>query len=763
MKKEMKMGVKSALTCASSFAVMLQCSPVLAADGGVKQLEEVVVSARRVSESLQDVPTAVSAMPREELEGLRIDGFQTVAQSVPNVYIQKQGGTPSAPQMQIRGISNGSLNMQVDSGIGLYIDGVYLGRAGGAAFDLADLERVEVLRGPQGTLFGRNSTGGAINLITGQPSGEFNAKIVTGVGNFGQKTLKGMIELPVWNGISTKLNLGHTEREGDVRNTAQKRTFNFPAPFGSITTNERGGDDESDNIFFAASYDGIDNLFVTYKFDRTEWDGTLNYRQIGSLDPSAAGTLGLLTEVTPFNESFAYSDRLAVPLESQASLEVEGHSITVEYDLSDEVQIKYIGAKRKFDQFSGGNQVWGASEYIDTSGNFGPAGGVFAPLFTMRIDEQNQVSHEFQLIGATEGVSWILGAFYFNEEGAVNAPIFLFRSIGDTSVIAENSIGAGEYFVGQNYSVDNKSIAYYAHATYSFERFDVSGGARYSEDDRRENVIMAGVIANQNFKTTGYNGDYDISLTYNIDDDINFYGKYATGYVSGGTLGGSAFDKETVQSFELGVKSDLMDRRLRLNAAVFTMNRKDTQIEGFTGVGYFMGKGDEMDSSGLELEVNYLYSNNFSVNASYGYTDVDGPGELRTFQPEQTAYLGLKYELPIFYGMSQRVRVDTSWRSDVHRLACRAGQDQVAASDTCTGTANYELDGQAELGSTTMVGASYVLDEITIGGSVARVTLWGKNLLDEDAPEYSFTLGGSTIASTFVRPRTFGVDFQVEF
>src|SRR5207237_661344 len=126
-----------------------------AADGSTT-LETVVVTARRTKEKLQDVPTAVTAISMKDLAELKIEGFESIAQTVPNVYIQKQGGSASTAQMQIRGISNGSLNQQVDSGIGLYVDGVYFGRPGAAAFDMADLERVEVLRGPQGTLFGRN-------------------------------------------------------------------------------------------------------------------------------------------------------------------------------------------------------------------------------------------------------------------------------------------------------------------------------------------------------------------------------------------------------------------------------------------------------------------------------------------------------------------------------------------------------------------------------------------------------------------------------
>ncbi len=180
-------------------------------DNRASRVEEVTVTARRVEESLQEVPTAVTALTADDLEALNIDGFLTVVQTVPNVYIQKQGGSPAAPQMNIRGVSNGSLNLQVDSGIGMYIDGVYMGRAGAASFEMADLARVEVLRGPQGTLFGRNSTGGAISLITAAPAGEFAVKVEGGVGNLEHHRYKASIDMPEWNGLSGRLVLGHTE------------------------------------------------------------------------------------------------------------------------------------------------------------------------------------------------------------------------------------------------------------------------------------------------------------------------------------------------------------------------------------------------------------------------------------------------------------------------------------------------------------------------------------------------------------------------
>ena len=758
---------------------VISSGTVLAQEKQTFSLEEVVVSARRISENLQDVPTAVSVISKDTIEAMQIDGFLSVGQTVPNLYIQKQGGAPAAPQMNIRGITNGSLNLQVDSGIGLYIDGVYLGRPGAASFDIADLDQVEVLRGPQGTLFGRNSTGGAINLITAKPSGELDGKLVAGFGNFNARTYRGSLNLPEFHGLSAKINVLKKEIEGDVKNIATKSTFTFPEPFGAIKTADRGGDDDTEAFSIALRYTGIDRLTVDYRYDKTKWEGTKAIRQVANSGPCvdfatttgqcAFATPGLLTEVHPLSLDFNYRDELSSPLETQADLDISGHGLTLEYELLDSMSIKYIFGDRGYDLGSGGNQVWGAHEHYDTFGTFGTAGDLWTPLFALRVEDQDQTSHELQLIGTHESFDWILGGFRFREEGAVNNPIYLFSTISSTT-LNPVSAAAFHYFVGQNVEVENTSTAYYGHLTYHFGDFDLSGGIRHTEDEREELVIAAGLFGaiipgNQGFDTKSSNTDYSVSMKYNFRQDANVYYKYATGYVSGGTLFSNEFDKEEVDSHEIGLKSDWFDSRLRVNAAIFKMERSDTQIEGFTAIGYFMGQGESVDSEGIELEMTYLPFDGMTVNFNYGYVDVDSSGDLRTFQPPHTAYLGLKYDFPqLSGGVAPSVRLDASWRDDTWRLACKAGSDQIPATDTCVGTPDLELDEKAVLKATTLLGLVVDFDDISLGGDMTgKLSLWGRNLLDENNKEFGFTLGGPTLTNTFMRPRTYGVDFTLRF
>lgn len=301
----------------------------------------------------------------------------------------------------------------------------------------------------------------------------------------------------------------------------------------------------------------------------------------------------------------------------------------------------------------------------------------------------------------------IVGFFGFEEQGSIDSPVMLFRSYG-----AQNTI----------------SVA----------------GCDYS----------------------GNHTDYDASVTRRFRPQANVQARFATGLVSGGTLFGNRFEPDEMDAYELGLKSDLLDDRLRLNVALFRQERTDVQIEGFTAIGYFMGRGRDITSEGLELEATFAPTDRLTIDAAYGYTRVDSSGQLRTFQPKATAYLGGRYDFRPLGGNGAvpSLRIDASWRSDVHRLACPAGQDQVPASDVCVGTVDPALDRAATIEATTLLGARLSLSEIRLGEDArGRVSLWGRNLLDEDEIEFNFTLGGPTLTNTFIRPRTYGIDFSVDF
>jgi iron complex outermembrane receptor protein len=720
-------------------------------------LEEVVVTARRTRERLQDVPTAVTAITAKNIEEQRITGFESVAQSVPNVYIQPQGGSPTSAQMQIRGISNGSLNKQVDSGIGLYVDGVYFGRAGASAFEIADLERVEVLRGPQGTLFGRNATAGAINLITAGPTGVFGGKAMVGFGNYQERRAKLTLNTPEFYGFSARLTVGHSESQGDQRNAAQPgQTFRFNGAYtGSVTTNERGNDSNADTGMLAVRFKGIDRLNVVYKTDMTNQSGSMNYR-----------TAGTMTNGVP--TGFEYRDTLFQPLEGEFSNKVHGQSLTAEYELTNWLTAKYIYGERRYDLLVPGNQVLGdlgTFNYptFDTTAN-GTGQITTFGLFATREESHLQRSHELQLIGHTGPVDWIAGLFRFQEGGDLNDPILLDLTGTGRVIGANNTVSPPfDYIVGQYTKVDNKSKAGYLHANWSItDQWVLAGGIRRSLDNRYEDVLYGATSGIQS-RYRGGNTDYDAALTYKFNPDTNVYAKWATGYVSGGSLMGTIFEPEKLRSGEIGFKTLALDRKLRLNAAVFRQKRLNGQIEYYNN-GYSMGKADSRQT-GLELEANYRVTRAFAVNSSYGYTESKSSGDVYVTQPRQTVYLGGEYRFqPVFGEVLPIFRMDVNWRPGYYTIKCPAGTTQDPGKDTCSGTVIPELNQAARLKSATNLNARLTFDQIHLGpNSTGRFSLWGRNLLDNRNVQYNFSLGAAVLANTFERPRTFGVDFSADF
>jgi iron complex outermembrane receptor protein len=757
------------MACASPLAgvgpAWAQEAPAAAApaDGAKASagLEEVVVTARRTRERLQDVPTSVSAITAKNIDEQKITGFDKVAQSIPNVYIQPQGGSPAAAQMQIRGVSNGSLNKQVDSGIGLYVDGVYFGRAGASAFELADLERVEVLRGPQGTLFGRNATAGAINLVTAGPTGQFGGKAMVGFGNFGARNAKLTLNTPEFYGLAARLTLGHSEIEGDQKNTAPRATYRFTGAYNDdLTTNRRGGDNKSDNVLLAVRYTGVDRLRVDYKADTTRTSGTMNYRQTGLLSNGTSGTpLG-----------FTYNENQYQPLEGEFSNRVYGQSLTGEFQITNELSAKYIYGARRYDLSVPGNQVVGDLSAAPGTGGAtslvaGGFNGELNGLFAARAESHRQRSHELQLIGKHQGFDWIVGAFAFQEAGGLNNPILFAGSTFDPATPIVVDPAAFHYFVGQNLSVDNKSKAAYGHFNWSLtDQWVFAAGLRRSLDKRAENIVNAGILANSRYEYRGGNTDYDAALTYKFDQDTNVYGKYATGYVSGGTLGGTSFDPEKMRAAEVGFKTLALERKLRLNAAIFRQKRVNAQIEYFGATGYSMGKADSRQT-GLELEASYRATRALTLNTSYGYTQSKSSGDIFVTQPRQTVYAGGDYRFgQILDGVTPVFRLDVNWRPGYYTIKCPAGQTQDPGKDTCSGTVQPELNQAARLKSATNIDARMSFNDIRLGAKAnGRLSFWARNLLDNKNVQYNFTLGANVLASTYERPRTFGVDFTADF
>jgi len=326
-------------------------------------LEEVVVTARRVQENLQSVPTAITAFTAQQLKEQQILSFGDIANNVPNLNLQTQFGEPATPFITIRGFSNGTLNPSVDSPVGLYIDDVYIGRAVGAAFDLADLEQLEVLRGPQGTLFGRNATGGALSFHTKKPTGQFDAHLDTTFGDYNLKRVKATVDTPEVAGFAARLTVLHTENDGYVKNSAAGHVTVLPDPFGTIRAADSFGENDQTGVALAVSYSGVDRLSVDYKFDFTnQVQSQLATQGLGFASADGFQQL-LVQDQGPGRVPVSHNRLGTLPLgfNTPGNLTVIGHSLTAQYELTDDIKLKSITAFRTMREDTGGNAIDGGT------------------------------------------------------------------------------------------------------------------------------------------------------------------------------------------------------------------------------------------------------------------------------------------------------------------------------------------------------------------------------------------------------------------
>ena len=482
-------------------------------------------------------------------------------------------------------------------------------------------------------MFGHNVTGGAINLITRKPKGEFGGEALFSYGNYNHVRAKISIDSPEWNGFSARATFYRDVKDGYVRNTRTGIPTTIPT-FGTVYSAPTFGLNDEWAGVVALRYTGIEGLTVDYKFDFTEQRSSQNSPQglfitadplgLYPQQPANGGSTGIST---------SFIDAYGLDFLTPGKLKVRGHSLVAEYRVSDAVTLKSITGYRTLYSFSGGNDIDGGDLRL-------ASGTRFCYICSIGVRDQQQFSQEFQIIGNTDRLSWIVGAFYFRETGSENSPVFLFRSFAGDRLPAPN-LTAGDYGSGSLQDVRNKSLAAFAHFDYHlFDGLRAAAGIRFSKDDRWVRYFAApgSFLIPQDATTTGRHTDYDASLTYAITNQINVYAKYATGYVSAGVLNFVPFEPETLTSYEIGSKSELFDRKLRFNIAAYRQFRKNAQATTFdaTGTGdcgrpgtCIINNGEDIKSEGLELEVTAAPVRGLLLNGGFGYRKAITTGATR--------------------------------------------------------------------------------------------------------------------------------------
>lgn len=715
-------------------------------------LGEIMVTAQRRAERLQEVPIAITAVSSEVLESHGTVDLAGISQLAPSLSVVAYPNSSDTVSLNMRGQGTADAGqITKDGGVGLYVDGFYIARPQAALFDLGDPERVEVLRGPQGTLYGRNTTGGAINVITKKPTGELRGRASASFGSRDTVRALADVDLPRFGDVAIKATVLYSDRDGWVRNPGAAHDYH---EFG-----ERAGR-------VALRWTPSNDVTVDYAWDRGEILSTQPYYLNPDLQETIPGYV-------------ANKDRTYAPLdirESEATF--VDHHLTAEWRVADFLTIRSLSSYRDFDGFQ--------------SVNFGVA--LSNPFFPTTIEQSHnyrthQFTQEFQLIGTiAERIEYTGGMYYFREKG---------RHLQFQDIL----LLPLDVTVDSNRLVLAKSIskAVYMQATWTppvlEDRMKLTVGGRYTRDDRE---------ASRNLLVTGFPVDVDVAndqefsnfspaatLAMQWTPQLMSYAKVSKGYKAGGSAEGgpdftATYGPEKIISYELGLKSQLFDRMLILNMAAFRNEFDDLQLDFVadpvdTSVVATSNAG-KATVSGLEFEIVFQPTADVDFIASYTYLDpklksIRAPAGtnfdpfLNSSSPVQvgddvTAY----FVLPFLPENAFSLAADwTFLQLGTKTFSAHASYKYQEAFFTMAG-AGPIVPGRNFFRneSTRLLDARITLTSSLSNSKEVAVSLYGKNLTDDRHKE--FVIGTGTAidgyfsqAAPYSEPRTLGIECRLSF
>ena len=750
---------RSPLAAAISLALLAGAPAVNAQNATI---EEVVVTAQKREQNLQQTPIAVSALNANAIDRMDIRDVSDLNGMVPNLRLSSSPGNANGATINIRGAVTINPALTMEPTVGIYLDGIYIGKNTGGVFDVADLERIEVLRGPQGSLYGKNTLGGAINLVTKKPSGEFGGEIRTTLGSDNLRSVKTTIDAPaigeVGQGlgrISTKIAYVQTQRDGFWENE------DLGLPGASPVSNEQFGNVNSKGGRFAVLWEPSDVVSVGYSYDMSHVDQNPQYFQMTRAAPFPG-----LEFLAPFaSDKRQNSGSMDQSFKDDAR--VDGHGLTITWDAGTlgalgDVTFKSLTGKRHIEALD--QLDWDATPY--------------PLLYTSRDVDYSSLSQEFQMVGKTERLNYVAGVYFFEEEGRTLNPLVL-TLYGSDPIFNRNEL-------------DNDAWAVFAQFDWNpailDDRLTLTLGLRHTEEDKsiEKTFVYNGftVIDGQQFDKSYKNFSPSFTAAFQATDDVNVYFRVAEGWKAGVFNAESSdvaelaspIDEETVTSYELGMKSQWLDNRLQANIAAFYNQHKDMQISRFnqaSAQSSFTNAG-EADVKGIEIELVMVPVENLQINASYGYLDAEYseymdecrltpsganpcgggvlPGDMYDaknanafpYSPENTGNIGIQYTLPLFVGELVS-RVDWTY-TDSHVIYPDPYNNEFTAIDS------YEL-----------VDARISWEKLPVGQNAEfAVSAWGKNLGDEKYRVNGIEWGTHT-TMLYGNPRTFGVDMTLRF
>ena len=716
------------------------------------QLEEITVTAQRRETNLQQTPISMAVASAESLDQRHVESIVDLADgSIPSLRVRPNFARTSSLQLSIRGIgSGGDAQAARDQAVGVYLDGVFLGRAQGLGAALYDVERIEVLNGPQGTLFGRNSEAGAISIVTRKPTGELGVDAKAGVSSFGGRQAEAHVNLPAFANFSVKLDGVLMSRDGTIDNPAPgQRDFNAYSRKGGVA-----------RVLWQPS----EAVSADYAFDYSHDATTPTLTQL-----FVPGTLPIapLIAVQPDRAS---STSIGVPLQWSIG-KTYGHRLNLDWRLSDALRLRSISSYRNLKQSQYDNGAAVASVYAPNA--------PFARYSLANID-QDQYSQELQLLGSFDDLELVGGAFYYREEVSDSArtPNTLQWNVTGTGYTTL-AIDLDKVPFDRAAHVVTKSAGAFGQLDWTPSALDgrarLTLGGRYTHDAKKgaldvlngaipsyinaDGQLVTGIIP---LDDSWSHFDPLVSLGYDVTPSTHVYGKWTTGYRAGGANSRSltfrTFGPESVSSFELGLKTELFDRRLRFNIAAFYQKLKNRQVD--FNVRILPNNRNTTEtvnassgtSKGVEVGTTLLVARGLTASLNYAFTDVSLSDVLNPFTnmmqagvttgtPRNAGSASLDYERPIG-AANLRLHFDGAYSdATFSNTGDPSGSDKMLLFN----------------------GRAAITDLRMSNGASLELAVWGRNIFNESfiaARSINSSIG--TIG-VYNDPRTVGVEARIRF
>lgn len=728
--------------------------PAPVADTG---LADIVVTARRRAEPLQSTPLAVSAVSQAQLTQIHASELADIKALVPNLNLERASSNPAGLYVSLRGFGSRSTDPAGEPAVSLNIDGVYVGSNFAQTVNLFDVEAVEVLRGPQGTLFGKNSPAGALSIRTRRPTDQFGGLAQVDYGRFGNLQLRGYVDVPlVADKLTTTMSYFRERSDGYIRNTTLNRDVG-----GVYTQSIRGG-------LLAKPTDAV-TWYVTAQYDLGKSE-TSPMRDVATLNreeqriPTAVYASGSppLARICNAPSAALCISPPAAPFTTGANFDQvrnDQKSYSVVSDLAIDagpVGIASVTGYRR------GNQI----SPLDIDGS------QFTVLHVVSDSKDRQFSQELRLSSTDGGgldaggrLDWLVGAFYYYYEYGQHQAFVSGLPSGGTTTSQTNQEGT------------TNSFALFAHAGYKLtDRITVSAGIRQTRDRKTHAYRNAAAYAAGTPAVAERNAWNNLSVDATVDwrfaANRMVYFRYAQGYRGGGFNGvpssaaaAGSFQPETVDSFEVGLKTDWFDRRLRINISAFSNTYNDLQRllllsdpASATGFARRTVNAAKATTRGVELELQARPTNALNLRASVGYLDakydryvgnltgnaadpaVDNRALKFPYTSKWTGEIGGTYEAAL--GSAGRAILDVgySYRSsyNLHEL-------------------NYAFANQPGYG---LLSATLTWHDPTDRLSVA---VYGQNLTNHHYLVHADTVGGLGVLLVDAMPRNWGISGRVKF